>query len=339
MTKGPLELPLGPLMVDLAGDTPAAHEIDFLRHPAVGAVILFARNYRSKAQVRELVAEIKALRSPALLVAVDQEGGRVQRFAEGFHALPAAARIGDLYHRDPVRGIALAEAAGQLMAAEVLETGVDFSFAPVLDCRNSDSRVIGDRAFHRDPAAICALAGAYITGMNRAGMAATGKHFPGHGFVTADSHAETPVDPRTFAELEKHDLQPFTQLAERLSGIMTAHVLFENIHEQLPTYSLFWLKAILRNKLNFDGVIFSDDLSMKGANLENHITTRCTAALTAGCDMALICNDPDSAHQAANELGQNYPCSQARLLAMRGKAKMPPNSATIKKLAEELATI
>lgn len=329
-------------MVDLGDETPAAHEIDFLRHPAVGAVILFARNYRSKAQVRALVDEIKALRSPALLVAVDQEGGRVQRFADGFHALPAAGRIGELYDRDRARGTAMAEAAGRLMACEVLETGVDFSFAPVLDRRHPHSRVIGDRAFHNDPAVICALAGAYITGMNRAGMAATGKHFPGHGGVTADSHNETPVDARTFAELEAHDLPPFARLAGRLGGLMTAHVLFEHIHEQLPTYSPFWLRAILRKKLTFDGVIFSDDLSMKGAGAGGDLAAKSAAALTAGCDMALVCNDPNGAHRAADKLGDGYPCNQARLLSMKGKAgkaNTPPDPAPVEQLAKTLAVV
>ena len=325
-------------MVDLGGQTPSADEIAFLRHPAVGAVILFARNYRNKAQLGALVDEIKAVRSPALLVAVDQEGGRVQRFADGFHTLPAAARIGELYDRDPTRGTAMAGAAGQLMAAEVLETGVDFSFAPVLDCRHPRSRVIGDRAFHRDPAALCALAGAYITGMNRAGMAATGKHFPGHGGVSADSHHQTPTDTRTFAQLEASDLLPFAHLAKQLNGIMTAHVLFENIHEQLPTYSSFWLKAILRKKLNFDGVIFSDDLSMKGAGVAGDIATRSAAALAAGCDMALVCNDPAGARRAADKLADGYPCDQARLLSMKRKTNPPPEPASVAQLAEALAT-
>lgn len=331
------ELPLGPLMVDLGGAAPSADEIDFLRHPAVGAVILFARNYRDKTQVRDLVAEIKGVRTPALLVAVDQEGGRVQRFTAGFHALPAAGRIGRLYDRDRARAHAMAETAGQLMAAEVLQTGVDFSFAPVLDCRNPRSRAIGERAFHANPAVVCELAGAWITGMNRAGMAATGKHFPGHGSVAADSHHETPVDTRTYAEIKKHDLLPFARLSGRLGGIMTAHVRFENIHEQPPTCSAFWLKAILRRKLNFDGVIFSDDLSMKGAGHDTDITTKSAAAVQAGCDMALVCNDPGGARRAADHLGQNPRCDQARLLAMQGRT--PPGAAAVAKLAKALAAI
>ena len=328
-------------MVDLGGPTLAAAERDFLRHPAVGAVILFARNYRSKAQARALVAEIKALRSPALLVAVDQEGGRVQRFTDGFHALPAAGRIGELYDRDRDRGLALAETAGQLMAAEVLQTGVDFSFAPVLDCRPSRPRnhVIGDRGFHQDPAVVYELAGACITGMNRAGMAATGKHFPGHGGVSADSHHHLPVDTRTLADLEKHDLSPFARLAKRLGGVMTAHIMFERIDEHLPTYSPFWLKTMLRKNLRFDGVIFSDDLSMKGADAGGDVGARSATAFTAGCDMVLVCNDPDGARRAADKLAGDYPCDQTRLLSMKTTADTPPDSAALEKMAEALAGV
>ena len=338
----PAQLPLGPLMVDLSGETLTTHERDFLRHPALGAVILFERNYRDKAQVRALTEEIKTLRSPALLIAVDQEGGRVQRFREGFHPLPAAARIGELYDRERAHGIAVAQAAGELMAREVLEVGVDFSFAPVLDCQHPRSWVIGERAFHRDPAIICELADAYISGMNRAGMSATGKHFPGHGGVGADSHKRTPVDSRTFAKLEASDLLPFAHLAKRLGGIMTAHILFEHIHEQLPTYAPFWLKAILRKKLHFDGVIFSDDLSMKGADTEGEAGTkgagaRSIAALAAGCDMTLICNDPDGARRAADHLAHDYPCNQPRLLRMKAKATTPSEPAMLAQLANELA--
>ncbi len=342
--KKALEIPIGPLMVDLVGETPTAAEIDFLRHPAVGAVILFARNYRNKTQVRALIDEIKALRSPALLVAVDQEGGRVQRFTSGFHKLPALADIGDIYDRDRARGIAFAEAAAQLMATEILQTGVDFSFAPLLDCRHPRSMVIGDRAFHRNPAVICELANAYVAGMNRAGMAATGKHFPGHGGVATDSHAQLPIDSRTFAEIENRDLIPFAHLANQLGGIMTAHVLFENVHEQPPTYASFWLKGILRKKLNFNGVIFSDDLSMQGAaggtKATQDIATRCKAARNAGCDMMLVCNNPNGAHQAADGIADEARvdellCNQDRLLSMRGNLNANLDSEALEKMTDD----
>ena len=328
-------LPLGPLMVDLGGETLSADESDFLRHPAVGAVILFARNYRSKAQVRALVAEVKALRSPALLVAVDQEGGRVQRFTDGFHPLPAPGRIGELYDRDRERALALSSTAGQLMAAEVLQTGVDFSFAPVLDCRHPHSGVIGERAFHRDPAAVCDLARAYIAGMKRAGMAATGKHFPGHGGVSADSHHELPVDSRSLNDIAQRDLLPFARLAPHLAGIMTAHLLFEHIDRQPPTYSPFWLKKMLREELNFTGVIFSDDLSMKGAGTAAP-PAKTLAALTAGCDMALVCNDSAGARRAADGLGGEYVGEQERLLGMQADVAAETDPAENKKMAEEL---
>ena len=332
-------LPLGSLMVDLAGETLTAEERDFLRHPAVGAIILFARNYRSKPQVSALIADIKALRTPALLVAVDQEGGRVQRFAEGFHKLPAPARIGHLYARDQRRAIAAAETAGWLMAAETRQTGVDFSFAPLLDCRHPHSRVIGDRAFHRDPLAVCALAGAYIDGMKRAGMAATGKHFPGHGGVRADSHERLPVDSRSMAEIEKRDLLPFARLADRLGGIMTAHILFKEIHPKPPTYSPLWLQQVLRQELGFTGVIFSDDLSMKGANhgTGTDAATRSAAALAAGCDVALLCNDPQGARRAADALqrdGLRYPTG---LAALRADTPPPLDADALEQAAEALA--
>lgn len=317
----PLKLPLGPLMVDLEGQTPCAEELDFLRHPAVGAVILFARNYQSKSQLSELVDEIKAVRTPSLLVAVDQEGGRVQRFSEEFYQLPAAGDIGKVYASDRARGLEMAEAVGQLMASEVLQTGVDFSFAPVLDCQDPQSQVIGDRAFHRDPAQVCELANAYIAGMNRAGMAATGKHFPGHGCVLEDSHIQLPVATHSIADLEERDLLPFRQLAKSLGGIMTAHVLFEKIDELLPAYSEFWLQQILRKKLHFNGVIFSDDLSMKGADTETdsppHL--RGDAALKAGCDMILVCNDPENARRTADHIGQDYSGDTSCLLSMKAK--------------------
>lgn len=334
-----LKIPLGPLMIDLSGQTLSTEERDFLQHPAVGAVILFTRNYRCKAQLRSLVDEIKAVRTPALLVAVDQEGGAVQRFTEGFYKLPAVGRIGQLYDRERVRAVAVAEAAGQLMATEVVQCGIDFSFAPVLDCRYEHSQVIGERAFHREPASICELAGAYIAGMNRAGMVATGKHFPGHGAVTADSHRQLPLDSRNLSELELCDLLPFRYLAKQLGGIMTAHVLFERIHAQLPTYSSFWLQRMLRQKLNFSGVIFSDDLSMKGAGRKDDIPTRSITALIAGCDMVLICNAPDHARRAADKIGQDHPCAQSRLLSMKANANAPPDPTTLAQMAAALAEV
>ncbi len=343
----PSQLPLGPLMVDVRGAELRAEEADFLRHPAVGAVILFARNCHEPAQVAALTRAIHALRAPPLWVAVDQEGGRVQRLTNGFYALPAAARLGALYDRDREMGVAMASAAGCLMAAQVRQVGVDFSFAPVLDCQRPGSQVLGDRAFHAQPSSICAIAGAYIAGMRRAGMAATAKHFPGHGGVEADSHTELPVDSRPLSALKKRDLWPFAQLADQLGGVMTAHVLFGKIHADLPTYSPFWLRDILRTRLGFAGVIFSDDLSMKGAaghlanpasNLaadDGNLGIRAQRALAAGCDMALICNAPEAARRAADHLGQQHRPDSSRLAAMQARAADIP-TAELAKMATDL---
>ena len=258
-------MPLGPLMVDVEGTTLTPQDVTLLQHPAVGGVILFARNYENKQQVRALTEEIKSLRYPALLIAVDQEGGRVQRFVEEFYVLPPANDLGEIYDINPVQAERAAFNAGRLMASEVILAGVDFSFAPVLDHFNAESQVIGNRGFHSDSQALITIAKAYIEGMNTAGMAATGKHFPGHGGVLEDSHFETPVDERSMEELMQRDLQPFSVLANNLDGVMTAHVLFPQVQKELPTFSEFWLKDVLRNKLAYSGVVFSDDLTMKGA--------------------------------------------------------------------------
>ncbi|CAJ2376521.1 MAG: beta-N-acetylhexosaminidase [Gammaproteobacteria bacterium] len=335
--------PLGPLMVDLRGEELRDEEREFLRHPAVGAVILFERNHRDKAQTAELAAEIKAARNPPPLIAVDQEGGTVQRLRGGFHELPAPAQLGELYDRDRGRALELAAGAGQLMAAEALQAGADFSFAPVLDCANARSRVIGARAFHRDADAVCELARAYAGGMRRAGMAATGKHFPGHGGVSGDSHQVLPEDARDFGEIETADLRPFAEIAPHLAGVMTAHVLFKKIDAQVPAYSRFWLQKILREKLQFNGVIFSDDLSMRGARGEEEgddIASRATRALAAGCDFALICNAPEAARAAAERIGDAHRPDPARLSALRASAPAAaPDAAELARIAEKLAEL
>ncbi len=298
----PVNLPLGPMMVDVGGLELVREDIELLSRPAVGAVILFSRNFESRTQVKALINQIKSIRSPALLIAVDQEGGRVQRFRKGFSNLPAALDFGRIYDQDREKALALSLETGRLMARELVEVGVDFSFAPVLDRANSDSRVIGDRGFHQRPTVIAELAGAFVSGMNAAGMAATGKHFPGHGGVVEDSHAELPVDNRTLRELEDCDLIPWQNLAGRLGGIMTAHVHFPDIDDELPTYSSFWMQSILRQRLGFGGAIFSDDLSMKGAGGAGTLLQRTQRALQAGCDMALLCNDRAGANEVARKL-------------------------------------
>ncbi len=312
---------LGPVMLDVEGFTLTPEERERLTHPLTGGVILFARNYQSPAQIETLVREIHQLRQPPLLVAVDHEGGRVQRFREGFTSLPAVARFGEVYDENPKRGRRLAETAGWLMAAELRAVGVDFSFAPVLDVGRGISRVIGDRAFHASPEAVADLAHAYMTGMHRAGMAATGKHFPGHGGVEADSHVAVPVDERRYQDIYMEDIVPFERMIHYgLEGIMPAHVIYPKVDPHPAGYSRFWLQQVLRGEIGFEGVIFSDDLSMEGAKAAGGVVERAQAALGAGCDMVLVCNDPLAAGELLDGLGQHdNPAALMRLARMHGR--------------------
>jgi beta-N-acetylhexosaminidase len=311
---------LGPVMLDIEGLELTPEDRARLRHPLVGGVILFSRNYESPEQLERLVRDIHGLRQPRLLVAVDHEGGRVQRFRAGFTELPPARRFGEIYDENPGRGRRMAETAGWLMATELRAVDVDFSFAPVLDLDRGVSRVIGDRAFHSDPEAVAELAHAFVHGMHRAGMSATGKHFPGHGGCEADSHLALPVDERTLADLETEDLVPFERLIHfGLEGIMPAHVVYPRLDPQPAGYSRFWLRDILRGRLGFQGVIFSDDLAMEGARGAGDPVARARAALAAGCDMALICNDRRAADQILDGLGlHDDPASHLRLVRMHG---------------------
>jgi len=312
---------LGPVMLDVAGTQLTAEERERLAHPHAGGVILFSRNYESPAQVAALVAEIHALREPRLLVAVDHEGGRVQRFREGFTRLPPARRFGDIYDENPKRAKRLAHTAGWLMAAELLAVGVDFSFAPVLDLDRGISSVIGDRAFHARADAVADLATSYVGGMTEAGMAATGKHFPGHGGCAPDSHVAAPIDERAYADIALEDLVPFARLIENgLAGIMPAHVIFPRVDDQPAGYSRVWLRDVLRARLGFQGVIFSDDLSMEGAKGVGGMVDRAQAALAAGCDMVLVCNDPSGAARVLDGLRPALdPASRLRLVRMHGR--------------------
>ncbi len=285
-----IHLPLGPLMIDIAGTALTDLDRERLCHPLVGGIILFTRNFADLGQLSALTAEIHALRSPQLLIAVDHEGGRVQRFREGFTRLPSMATLGKRWDEDPEAAQAAAEQVGFVLAAELRAHGVDYAFTPVLDLDYGPSRVIGDRAFHRDPEVVATLAGALSAGLRAGGMSNCGKHFPGHGYVIPDSHVELPVDDRPL-EAMQDDLLPYRRL--KLDGVMAAHVIYECIDCNTAVFSNKWLQY-LRNDINFDGVIFTDDLSMAGAGVVGDMVARVSTAYTAGCDMLLVCNSPDA---------------------------------------------
>lgn len=311
-------MPLGPLMIDLAGEALADGEREMLAHPAVGGVILFARNYRSPPQVRGLVASIRSAAGRPLLVAIDQEGGRVQRMRSGFSLLPPARALGRAYSRDPERGRELARGRGRLLALELAAVDIDFSFAPVVDVDHGRSAVIGDRALHNDPEAVADLGLAFLAGARAGGMACVAKHFPGHGWVAADSHEETPVDSRDYAALGS-DLLPFGKLIDNgVEAVMTAHVQYRAVDTATPCYSERWLRQELRERMGFGGAIFSDDLSMHGAARAGGLRGRADAALGAGCDMLPVCNNPEGVRELLG--GRTLACAPGaaeRLAALR----------------------
>jgi beta-N-acetylhexosaminidase len=282
----PRELPHGPLMIDIGGLESSDLDREHLTHPLVGGLILFARNYQSPEQLSRLTAEVHALRSPPLLIAVDHEGGRVQRCRDGYTRLPPMRRLGQLWERNPDEALRAAHDIGYVLAADLRKNGVDLSFTPILDLDWQRSAVIGDRSFHADPQVVVKLAGALIAGLHRAGMAACGKHFPGHGWALADSHVAIPIDERSLAELIP-DIAPYRQL--ELDAVMPAHVIYPQVDARPAGFSPVWI-AMLRKELGFSGVIFSDDLSMHGASIAGDIVERSTAAWNAGCDMLLVCN-------------------------------------------------
>ncbi len=313
-------LPLGPVVLDPTGLALTEDDRRRLLHPAAGAVILFAHNFESCAQLAALTEEIRALRTPELLVCVDHEGGRVQRFTHGFSAIPAMRRLGTLWDRDHDAAREAAHAAGYVIAAELAAHGVDFPFAPVLDLDYGSSSVIGDRALHFDPNAVGALAAGLIGGFADGGMAAVGKHFPGHGFAALDSHVGVPRDERKIAEIMKKDVAPYSRaIAAGLGGVMPAHVIFTQADGEPAGYSRYWLGEVLRSKLGFEGLIFSDDLSMEGASTAGGIPERARAALAAGCDMVLLCQDPAGQEKLLESLGSAAMRSPARAQRMRRK--------------------
>ncbi|KJJ99985.1 beta-hexosaminidase [Pseudomonas sp. 21] len=304
----------GSLMLDIGGTWLTAEDRQILRQPEVGGLIIFARNIESPRQVRELMASIRALR-PDLLLAVDQEGGRVQRLRQGFLRLPAMRAIADNANAER-----LAEQCGWLMATEVLAVGLDLSFAPVLDLDHQRSAVVGSRAFEGNPERAVELARAFIRGMRAAGMASTGKHFPGHGWAEVDSHVGIPEDERTLEQIRAVDLVPFQRLSGELDALMPAHVIYPQVDPNPAGFSRRWLQDILRGELGFDGVIFSDDLSMAGAHVVGDAANRIEAALSAGCDMGLVCNDRASAELALSALQRLKVSAPQRLQRMRAKA-------------------
>lgn len=314
---------LGPVMVDVAGLELTPDDIERLQHPQVGGVILFARNFAAPLQLIQLTHSIRELRKPELLIAVDHEGGRVQRFKHGFTPIPPMRSLGRLWDRDPAQALAAARGCGFVIASELQAHGVDFSFTPVLDVDYGESGVIGDRALHSDPHTIAVLAEALQAGLNAAGMTSVGKHFPGHGYVRADSHLEVPVDERSLAEITSADLMPFQRLARStMGGVMPAHVIYPKVDPKPAGFSPVWLQKILREKLGFDGLIFSDDLSMEGASTAGGVVARANAALNAGCDMVLLCNDPRAQDTMLEGLERRpiAPTLVKRLDRMRGRA-------------------
>ncbi len=315
-------MPLGPVMLDVAGTELTTEDRRRLMHPLTGGVILFSRNFASCAQLVQLTTDIHASRSPPLIIAVDHEGGRVQRFREGFTRLPPMRELGLVWDQDRRKAVAQAQALGFVLAAELRVHGVDLSFAPVLDVDYGNSSVIGDRAFHARPEAIAELAISVMHGLREGGMAAVGKHFPGHGHVRADSHHEVPVDERPLADIESEDLVPFRRLIDAgMGSIMPAHVIYPAVDAAPAGFSPVWLKRILRGELGFDGVIFSDDLSMEGASVAGGVVVRGMAALRAGCDMVLVCNNPASADELLEGLDYAMPAvGLARLARIHGRA-------------------
>ena len=315
---------LGPVMLDIEGVSLSPADRDLLREPAVGGVIMFTRNYASVDQVADLVADIRALRSPPLLVAVDHEGGRVQRFREGFTAMPPMRHIGREYDRDREAGLQAAREAGWLIASELRAVGIDLSFAPCVDLDWGVSEIIGNRAFHRRPDAVAELAGAFARGLRSAGMAAVAKHFPGHGAVLADSHLRLPVDRRDYG-LILDDMRPYERLVNTsvIAGVMLAHIVYAQVDAQPAGFSDYWIQRELRERLGFGGAVFCDDLSMKATEEFGSMATRARLALDAGCDMILVCNDRDAAHEAVDALNDySNPLSLVRLARLHGTGQV-----------------
>lgn len=315
---------LGSIMLGLEGTELQPHERDFLLHPRVAGVILFSRNYASPEQLRALCDQIHAIRHPRLLIGVDHEGGRVQRFKQGFTRIPPMRVLGQAYQDSAEDGIKLAHQVGWLMATELLACGVDFSFAPVVDLDYGESHVIGDRAFSSDAVITGKLALALSQGMREAGMSSVAKHFPGHGFVKADTHHEIAIDPRTWPQIEQQDLQPFLKLmAHGLEAVMPAHVRYPEVDPLPVGFSKYWLQKMLRENCHFEGAIISDDLGMQAAAVYGTTAERVNLALDAGCDLVLVCNELDQIPSLLkSEVIKTCVLSHARLIRLHGRSQV-----------------
>ena len=311
---------MGPLLVDVAGTALQAEDRELLKHPLVGGVILFTRNYADVGQLQALVREIHSLREPRLLVTVDHEGGRVQRFRDGFTALPPARLFGQIHDREPKEAARVTELCAWLLAVELRACGVDLSFAPVVDLDYGTSTIIGDRALHADPDVVSDLARSWVLGMRRAGMGACAKHFPGHGYVQGDSHLMLPMDPRPLEALRQKDMVPYERLFRLdLPSIMMAHVVYEQVDERPASLSRRWIVDELRRRMRYEGAVFCDDLSMRGAEKAGDYLDRAVAALEAGCDMLPVCNNRAGVEAILKGLKRPpNPVSQWRLTRLRG---------------------
>jgi beta-N-acetylhexosaminidase len=311
---------LGPVMLDVDGLSLTPADRELLRQPAVGGLILFSRNYESPQQLIDLVDQVRTLRSPPPIIAVDHEGGRVQRFREGFTAIPPMRIIGRQYRSDPKGALALARQAGWLIGAELRACGIDLCFAPCVDLDWGVSEIIGDRAFHTKPEVVAELAAEFSRGLRSAGMAAVAKHFPGHGAVVADSHEALPVDRREYGDV-LDDMRPYDKLIRNglIAGVMMAHIVYQRMDPLPAGFAPFWIQRELRSRLGFDGAVLSDDLSMKATRTYGTMPERARMSLHAGCDMVLVCNDRDAAQATVRALKEySNPLSLVRLARLHG---------------------
>lgn len=339
---------IGPIIADIQGTELSAEDQDLLKHPLIGGVILFTRNYSDPEQLRALVASLKAIKKPSqLLISVDHEGGRVQRFRPGFTKIPPMSALGKLYDKDPAKALHAAFLVGWLLAAELRVYGIDYSYTPVLDLDYGLSAVIGDRAFHHDAKTIVTITKALIDGLHEVGMASTGKHFPGHGAVEADSHIAIPIDTRDIEAIWAADIQPYELLIKEgyLDSIMTAHVIYPEVDPNPPCFSKFWVQRVLRDELNYNGVIVSDDLTMEGATVAGSYAERAELALHSGCDMLLICNKREAVIEAIDHVQQFYipdtrmyqRCQKLYGIALPDDFKQHPNWQAAANIVNELS--